>query len=191
MRMCDLPVRIEGTPLADRIEQLGSELAARGLRFRPHFWLSDEWFTPDGVPGVAIPFYLAHPRLMRLERKQMLEVEGGTEAWCMKILRHEAGHAIDNAYRLRRPQALSRGVRPAGRCHIPKYYRPSPTARASCCTWTCGTPRATRRKISPRPSPCGSSRGSRLAVRSTQGGRRCSKLEYVDELMSEIAATSR
>ena len=32
----------------------------------------------------------------------MLEVEGGTKAWCMRILRHEAGHAIDNAYRLQR-----------------------------------------------------------------------------------------
>ena len=37
------------------------ELAGRGLDFRPHFWLSDEWFCPDGVPGIAIPFYLAHP----------------------------------------------------------------------------------------------------------------------------------
>ena len=32
----------------------------------------------------------------------MLEVEGGTPEWCMRILRHEAGHAIDNAFRLRR-----------------------------------------------------------------------------------------
>ena len=44
----------------------------------PHVWISDEWFSPDNVPGIAIPFYLAHPRLMRLERSQMLEVEGGT-----------------------------------------------------------------------------------------------------------------
>ena len=48
--------------------------------FRPHYWLSDEWFTPDGVPGVAIPFYLAHPRLAKLELAQMLEVEGGDRA---------------------------------------------------------------------------------------------------------------
>ena len=32
----------------------------------------------------------------------MLEVEGGTTEWCMRILRHEAGHAIENAYLLRR-----------------------------------------------------------------------------------------
>ena len=59
----ELDLQIQGTELALRIEQIYSELAARNLSFRPHFWLSDEWFTPDGIPGVAIPFYLAHPRL--------------------------------------------------------------------------------------------------------------------------------
>ena len=37
---------------------------------------------------------------MKLERKQMLEVEGGTDTECMRILRHEAGHALDTAFRL-------------------------------------------------------------------------------------------
>ena len=101
-RMCDLGLRIEGTVLEERIVQLEEELAYRQLGFRPHYYLADEWFSPDGVPGIAIPFYLAHPRLARLERKQMLEVEGGPEDWCLKILRHEAGHAIDTAYRLHR-----------------------------------------------------------------------------------------
>ena len=32
----------------------------------------------------------------------MLEVEGGDPESCLRILRHEAGHAIDNAYLLRR-----------------------------------------------------------------------------------------
>src|SRR5206468_3621450 len=98
-RMCDLGVSIEGTELERRIAEVDGELAARGLGFRPHYWLSDEWFTPDGVPGVAIPFYLAHPRLEKLELAQMLEVEGGDPRSCLRILRHEAGHAIDNAYR--------------------------------------------------------------------------------------------
>ena len=102
LRMCDLGLTIEGTDLEPRIAQLLSELRARRLRFRPYFWLSDEWFTPDGIPGIAIPFYLAHPRLAKLELAQMLEVEGGDPDSCMRILRHEAGHAIDNAYLLRR-----------------------------------------------------------------------------------------
>src|SRR5207344_1116763 len=100
--MCRLNVTIESPFLSRHIRQLEQELEAKHLCFRPHFWISNEWFTPDGVPGIAIPFYLAHPRLERLELAQMLEVEGGTAEWCMRILRHEAGHAIDNAYRLRR-----------------------------------------------------------------------------------------
>ncbi|MCM2255745.1 MAG: putative zinc-binding metallopeptidase [Vicinamibacteria bacterium] len=102
LRLCALALKIEGSALEPSIALLRRELQASGLGFRPHFWLSDEWFTPDGIPGIAIPFYLAHPRLARLEQSQMLEVEGGTPEWCMRILRHEAGHAIENAYRLRR-----------------------------------------------------------------------------------------
>ena len=88
LRLCDLDLRIEDSGLEDRIGELGQELEARGLTFRPHFWLSDEWFCPDGVGGIAVPFYLAHPRLARLEHAQMLEVEGGTREWCLTILRH-------------------------------------------------------------------------------------------------------
>ena len=32
----------------------------------------------------------------------MMEAEGYLEKDCMKLLRHESGHAIDNAYRLRK-----------------------------------------------------------------------------------------
>lgn len=102
MRMCDLKVKLEETPLAARVQRLYRELEGRGIRLRPHCWLSDDWFSPDDVPGIAIPFYMAHRRLQRLERSQVLEVEGGGEDWCMRILRHEAGHAIDTAFRLSR-----------------------------------------------------------------------------------------
>jgi hypothetical protein len=128
MRFCDLKLSIAGSVLEERIAQLYDELAERGINFRPHCWLSDEWFSPDGVPGVAIPFYLAHPRLMRLERKQVLDVEGGTHDWCMKILRHEAGHAIDTAYRLRRRKSY-RDVFGKVSIPYPVYYRPEPYSR--------------------------------------------------------------
>jgi hypothetical protein len=100
LRMCDLPIRIEDM-LAERTDQLREELDAARLRAPAHFYLSDEWFTPDGATSIAIPFYMAHPRLAKLEESQMLEVEGGEHEWCMRILRHEAGHAIDNAFKLR------------------------------------------------------------------------------------------
>jgi hypothetical protein len=100
MRLCDLKLSIAGTELEKRCARLNEELAERGLVFRPHVWLSTEWFSPDGVPGFAIPFYLAHPRLVELEQRQMHEVEGGTERSCLQLMRHETAHAFDNAYEL-------------------------------------------------------------------------------------------
>src|SRR5688572_21894130 len=102
LRFCDLGLTLERSPLKRHIRRLYQELDRRGVTFKPHAWLSEEWFSPDGVPGIAVPFYLAHPRLEKLERRIMREVEGGNTRWLMRILRHEAGHAIDNAYRLRR-----------------------------------------------------------------------------------------
>jgi hypothetical protein len=100
LRLCDLGLRLRGSELEPRILQLYEELADHGLTLRPHAWLSTEWFAPDDVPGIAIPFYLAHPRLAALEAQQMHEVEGGTERSFRQLLRHEAGHALDSAYRL-------------------------------------------------------------------------------------------
>jgi hypothetical protein len=100
LRLCDLPVQLEGTLMARRVARLRRELATRDIIARPHVWLSEEFFTPDRVLGFAVPFYLAHPRLMRLERSQMFECEGAGEAECRRIFRHEAGHALEEAYRL-------------------------------------------------------------------------------------------
>src|SRR5262249_9460794 len=129
VRMCDLHLSIQGTELEGRIAELNAELQARGLLFRPHYYLSDEWFTPDGVPGIAIPFYLAHPRLAKLEQKEMLEVEGGDAKSCLRILRHEAGHAIDNAYLLRR-RPLRRRLFGNPDTEYPEYYTPKPYSKS-------------------------------------------------------------
>jgi hypothetical protein len=127
--MRDLGLSLEGTEVEARIAQVTTELESRGLVFRPHYWLSDEWFTPDGVPGIAVPFYLAHPRLARLELAQMLEVEGGDVESCLRILRHEVGHAIDNAYRLRRrPTRRKLFGKPS--TPYPEYYTPKPYSKS-------------------------------------------------------------
>jgi Putative zinc-binding metallo-peptidase len=128
-RFCDLGVTIEGTELEARIARINAELDSRSLKFRPHYWLADEWFTPDDIPGVAIPFYLAHPRLAKLELAQMLEVEGGDEESCLQILRHEVGHAIDNAYRLRR-RPTRRRLFGAPATPYPEYYTPKPYSKS-------------------------------------------------------------
>jgi hypothetical protein len=128
LRFCDLNLKVQGTELEAAIERLYGELQARGVRFRPHCWLAEEWFSPDGIPGIAIPFYLAHKRLMRLERRYMREVEGGNRNWLMRILRHEAGHAIDTAYRLRRRKRWREVFGPAS-LPYPDTYRPRPGSR--------------------------------------------------------------
>jgi hypothetical protein len=127
LRMCDLPLRIEDT-LAERTDQLRHELEGAGIRAPVHFYIAEEWFTPDGATAIAIPFYLAHARLAKLEEAQMLEVEGGEYEWCMRILRHEAGHAIDNAFKLR----LRRERRKVFGSHkkpYPESYTPRPYSK--------------------------------------------------------------
>jgi hypothetical protein len=128
LRLRDLDLAVEGTWLEERLNQLRDELAGRGLQIQPHAWLSDEWFSPEDAPGIAIPFYLADPRLMQLERKMLNEVEGGTPAECMRILRHEAGHVIQHSYRLQRRR---RWQQLFGRSSIryPKQYRPNPASK--------------------------------------------------------------
>jgi hypothetical protein len=128
MRFCDLRLSMASSPLEESVERLYGELASKGIRFRPHVWLADEWFSPDGVPGIAIPFYLAHPRLMRLERRFMHEVEGGNDKWLMRILRHETGHASDTAFGLRRRKSWRETFGKASR-RYPSRYSPRPGSR--------------------------------------------------------------
>lgn len=169
------------------MRRLERELQARGLLLRPHFWFSEEWFSPDGVPGIAIPFYLAHPRLERLERRMSGSVEGGNTAGLMRILRHEAGHAIDSAYRLRRRRLWRTRfgsptriypdryqVDPASRGfvrHLDGWYaqaHPAEDFAETFAVWL--TPRANWR--------------ARYA-----GSPALRKLEAMDELMADIAGT--
>ena len=185
LRLKDLKVSIERTWLARCLRDLHDEIGERGLRIRPHAWISNEWFSPDDTPGIAIPFYLAHPRLMRLERKMMIDVEGGTVPECMRILRHETGHVVQVAYQLHRHR---RWQRLFGRSstRYPDYYRPNPGSRRyvqhlplwyaqshpdedfaeTFAVWL--TPRSSWR-------------------RRYAGWPALKKLEYVDELMGEIA----
>src|SRR5438876_8632491 len=99
-RISALGLRLEGTPLEPLIRQLYDELSAKGLSFHPPCFVGDEWFCPVGIPGIFVPFFLVHERLRRLERKMILEVEGETKEWFMRLMRHEAAHAYSYAYQL-------------------------------------------------------------------------------------------
>jgi hypothetical protein len=129
LRLSDLPIRIEGSVIEERIELLKAELAARELRLPLNFYISNEWFTPDDSASMAVPFYLCHPRLERLEKAQMLEVEGGDHEWCMRILRHEAGHVVDNVFRLRR-RRRRRELFGRSSLPYPEFYDPKPYSKS-------------------------------------------------------------
>lgn len=97
-RVCDLGLTIENSPLEAPVERIRREVAAHTLRFQPSFYLTDSWGCPDEVPAIGIPFYLADKRLRQIEEEQTGEVED--DQLLMMFLRHEAGHAINYAYRL-------------------------------------------------------------------------------------------
>ena len=128
-RICDLGVRIAGSELEGRVGQLYEELEAHDLRFRPACYLGDEWFSPEGVPAIAIPFYLAHPRLRSLELHQILEVEGGTPESCQNLLRHECGHAIDHAYRFSSREDWRAVFGNPEAEYAPETYQPRPYSK--------------------------------------------------------------
>jgi hypothetical protein len=127
LRLKDLGLTLEGTWVAGCVARLHEELAGKGLRVRPHAWLAEEWFSPTGVPGIAVPFYLAHPRLLRLERHMMLEAEGAGHNQCMKLLRHEAGHAVQHAFCIQRKRRWQRAFGRSSEPY-PEYYRPDPAS---------------------------------------------------------------
>jgi hypothetical protein len=184
LRFCDLKLSVRNPMIERALRAVREELRRRGIRLRPHVWLSVEWFSPDGIPGIAIPFYLAHPRLMRLERQMIGEVEGGNARWMLRILRHEVGHALDNAFRLRRrngwrktfgkashPYPSTYHVRPASRnyvLHLGHWYaqsHPTEDFAETFAVWM--QPKARWR-------------------REYQGWPALAKLEYVDWLMTQI-----
>lgn len=128
LRFCDLRLRVAGSLVEPEVNKLYGELERRGIGFKPHVWLSEEWFSPDGTPGIAIAFFVAHPRLRQLERRMMGDVDGGDSFWRLRLLRHEAGHAIDTAYRLRRRADWRRVFGPAS-ARYPGTYMPEPSSR--------------------------------------------------------------
>jgi len=98
----DLGLRLEGSPIEPLLVRLGRELRRKLERFRPEYYLTDEWGCPSGQPVIGIPFYLADRKLSRIE-KATNELESPHEI--LMYLRHEAGHAFNYAYRLyRRPE---------------------------------------------------------------------------------------
>jgi len=130
-RICDLRLSLDASPLRACVDELYSELTEAGfIHFRPTIYLGDEWFSPDGVPAISMPFYLANRELMALERDQLKFVEGESTEECMQLLRHEAGHCFDHAWKIssrsdfRRVFGTSKTTR-----YTPDRYRADSTSR--------------------------------------------------------------
>lgn len=118
LRISDLGLHITGTELEPWVHELYKELEAHQILFHPDCYLADEWLCPDQEPVIGIPFFLAHPRLKKLEMKMMYDVEGGHRDQFMKLLRHECGHAINYAYGFYR--------KPSWRAVFGKFATPYP-----------------------------------------------------------------
>lgn len=129
-RISTLGLRLEDTALDPLIRQLYEELSARALVFHPPCHVGDEWFVPIGVPAIFVPFFLVHDRLRALERTMMLEVEGGTTDWFMKLIRHEAAHAYSYAYQLPRKKKWQQTFGRTSRDETPDFYQPRPFSRS-------------------------------------------------------------
>lgn len=125
-KISQLALRIEGTVLEQRIHQLYAELEAKGLRFRPRCYLSDEWGCPEGIPVIGIPFYLANPMLGKIEEDVTGDLEGAPEI--VRYLRHEAGHAYNYAYRLHEREDWHNVFGPYTRPYLEEYH-PAPFSK--------------------------------------------------------------
>ncbi len=129
LRICDLDLKIPGSELEPQVQALYEEMKSKGLSFQPKIFLGDEWFSPEGMNAIAVPFYLAHPRLKALEFTMMMEVEGGDAAWCLKLLRHEAGHCFDHCYQFSRRRSWRKIFGSPDQDYAPETYRPRPYSR--------------------------------------------------------------
>jgi len=124
-RLCDLGLSIQGTVIQEYIDQFYEELRQKGMQFLPPCYLSDEWFSPNKIGVIAIPFYLAHPKLHSLEKRMMKEVEGGTKPEALKLLRHECGHAYVHAFNLTSKRHWRETFGHPGKAYTEHYkYRP-------------------------------------------------------------------
>lgn len=130
LRFKDLDISISGTDIEDYVNQLYFELDAKGLKFKPKVFLGDEWFSPEGMNAISIPFYLAHSRLKKLEKTLMLEAEGSDHDWFMKLLRHEAGHCFDHCYKFSKRKKWSEVFGSPDTEYDPDNYRPHPYSKS-------------------------------------------------------------
>jgi len=124
--LSELNLRIEGTFLEKLINRLYAELDRKDISFKPKAYLTDTWGCPNKVPLIGIPFYYADPALSKIEDEMHGDLEDEHEL--LMTLRHEAGHAINYAYRLYQAEEWQNAF---GRFTEPyrDYFHPKPHSK--------------------------------------------------------------
>lgn len=125
-KISELSLKIEGTILESKINQLYKELETKGLSFRPSCYFSDSWGCPDGIPTIGIPFYLADQKLAKIEEEYAEFLEKEEEL--ILYLRHECGHAFNYAYELYNRDDWHQVFGPYSRPYVDDY-KPNPLSK--------------------------------------------------------------
>ncbi len=101
-RVRDLDLKIEGQ-LAECVAEVEGELASRGITWRPLWYIGTsgyvdgEFWTANKANSINIPWYLANDLVWRAVNTVKV---GYTKEDVMRVLRHEAAHALGYAFRL-------------------------------------------------------------------------------------------
>ena len=127
----DLKLDLEKSSfISELLHEAHKELRKKGfIHFRPYFYLGDEWFSPDGLNAVSIPFYLAHPRLAQMEKELTGEAEGNNKAWFMRTVRHEIGHCADHTYQFSRTREWQKIFGDPKKAYDPDNYCYNPRSK--------------------------------------------------------------
>lgn len=128
-RICSLRPFLDEALLKKSTHFLNNELEAQNLDFRPKLYFGDEWFSPEGMNAIAIPFYLGHPLLESLEKAQMSSIEGADCQSFMRLLRHEAGHCFDHCYQFSKRRKWKLIFGSPRIPYRPDHYKPDLTSR--------------------------------------------------------------
>jgi len=101
-KLSDFGRPFEETHFYEEFQEVLREFHKLGIDVNPRLWFSTEWFCPDGVEGIGVPFYLKSLALMKKIKNMGGRIEGQTRTERKKLYRHEIAHVVDNVYDLRR-----------------------------------------------------------------------------------------
>jgi hypothetical protein len=102
LRWKELNLNLNQSPIEFHLKEVLHDLKLKGFLFKPEFFISDAWYVSLNYTAIAIPYYLLHPRLIKLEQEIMGKIEGENATKLRRLIRHELGHSIDHAYKLQK-----------------------------------------------------------------------------------------